>query len=30
MSLNGKTIVQEYDVAAEGNATCETWLGPKH
>ena len=25
MSLNGKAIVQEYDVDAEGNATCEMW-----
>ena len=25
MSLNGKAIVQEYDVDAEGNATSEMW-----
>ena len=25
MSLNGKAIIQEYDVDAEGNATCEMW-----
>ena len=25
MSLNGKAIVQEYDVDSEGNATCEMW-----
>ena len=25
MSLNGKAIIQEYDVDAEGNATSEMW-----